>query len=117
MGPALNLNLQSSAIAEQSKKWLIFQQIDLAPLEGTLKYVYQTQLEELHSILESSGDRTVEQFVAAEEMQALTTDFWLAVVRSKREEDEKRKEAWASSKVKGSEAAEKWKTFRRMGRP
>jgi hypothetical protein len=107
MGPALNLNLQGPAIAEQSQKWLTFDQIDYSPLDGTLKYVYQTQLEELHSILDASGDRTVEQFVAVEEMQALTRAFWLAVVRVKREQEEERKKAWAGSKSKVSEAAEK----------
>ena len=116
MGPVLDLGLQSSTIAEQSKKWVKFLQVDLCPLDGTVKYVYQTQLEELLSILESSGDRTVDQFVAAEEMQALTDAFWLAVVKVKREEEEKRKEVWASSAAKGSEAAEKWKRFRQTGR-
>lgn len=115
MGPTLNLNLQSSVIAEQSKKWLTFDQIVHSPLDGTLMYVYGSQLRELLSTLQFSGERTVEQFVAAEEMQALTNAFWLIVDRVKIEQEETRNEAWASKKSNGCEAAEKWKSFRQIG--
>lgn len=71
-------------------------------------------------------ERTVEQFVAMEEMEAITSDFWRAVRRvrtekeaaKKVEQDEGRGRAGVMGEgvvgvFRGSESAEVWRRFRR----
>ena len=133
----LNLNVipKSSALAEPSKNWLTFDEIRYAtPLDSTIKDVYWLQLQELRGVVARATERSVEQFVAMEEMEALTWDFRGAVTEATREREEKEKQAQETAKArevlkaeadgesagevvigtwKGSESAEKWRLFRR----
>ena len=116
MAPILDLDLPPSSTAERSEKWLTIQQVNESPLDAILRYVYLDQLEELQTTLAVWRDRTVEYFLAAEEMQALTDDFWIAVGRVRREQEEKRKEDGKKSllEFKGGEAAKMWAKFREV---
>ena len=116
MAPILDLDLPPSSTAERSEKWLTIQQVNESPLDAILRYVYLDQLEELQTTLAVWGERTVEHFIAAEEMQALTEDFWIAVARVRREQEEKRKEEEKKNlpEFKGGEAAKMWAKFRQM---
>jgi hypothetical protein len=120
MAPTLNLDFHISSITERSEKWLTTQQINKSPLDAILGYVYLNQLEELQNTLAFWGERTVEHSIAAEEMQALTEDFWIAVGRVKSEQEERRNEKRKEDgkrdwpEFKGGEAAKMWAKFRRM---
>lgn len=108
MAPALSLNIKNttSCLKEKSEKWLTRNQIDHSNLEPIVRQVYLSQLEELQSMLAVAGERSVDQFVAAEEMHELTTAFWLAVRRARLEKEAKAKAKW-EKKAKRVEKAKK----------
>ena len=100
-------------------------------MDAILRYVYLNQLEEVQATLASWGERTVEFFVAAQEMEALTEDFGVAVKRVRRELEEKRKDKKKQKEreknetkekvddqrfkeFKGGDAAKMWAKFRQM---
>lgn len=115
-------------LAAKSKDWLTEDAIENSPLDAVLKCVYYTHLSQLQETLSSSGQRTVEQFVAAEGMDELTLDFQASVAAAKVEEERRQKEVVERDKEgereeedKGlrkriADSARLWARFREMDR-
>ena len=128
MASTLNLDLRSSFIKERSKYWLTVDQINFSLSDDTLALVYLSQLSELQSILASAGEKSVEQYVAAMEMEKLTDDFWTAVAKVTKEREEKMKAERKTTEKDGEkdgekemvlrfktgDAAKTWAGFRKM---
>ena len=85
-----------------------------SPLDSTYKHVYLRQLDELQSILAASDLRSVENFIATQELQALETDFW-RVVELAKEEQVQLREQRAAGHMNQSKSAETWRRYRRSG--
>ena len=129
---SLNLNNipSTSALAEAGEDWLTFNQISAASRGSAIKVDYRAQLRELWGLVANAAERSVEQFVLMEEMEALTAAFDDAVTAAKTKKvSTKKKEAREKEVVKveaagedaggsvmgawkGGESAEKWRQFR-----